>query len=352
MRVSELRSVSVTPILTLALCMHLTGCGGASASSSPIPVAVAPPEPMPSAGEVPAGGASLGVASGPSEEVTRGARAFELGNLSEAKAAFAAALAKNPKNAEALYYDGLVAEREGDKAHAEKSYLAALSQKPSLESAAVNLGALYIDIGRFDESVKVSQAAVRQTKDSAPLHSNLAVALASLGGREEESGKAFDAAARLAPKDAMVALTHGQWLGKWKQVEAARARLRTASELAGDDVGLLASAGFELKNVGAFADCIRTLDRAIAKKDAAELRTYRALCRLGEKDKPGALTDLSAAVAKEPNYPPAHFYLGGRLAEAGKRAEAAKAYETYLKLEPKGPLATAAAERVKILKKK
>jgi Tfp pilus assembly protein PilF len=284
--------------------------------------------------------------------VERGARALEAGNAKEAKPAFEAALAKNPNDAEALYYLGVLAEQSGDKAKASAQYQAALVAKPALEAASINLGALHIDAQKWDDALRVTRDALKLSRSSAGLQANLAIALAGQGGHEEESGKAFEAAEKLAPKDAMIVLTHGQWLGKWKQTDAAKQKLRAAADLAGDDVGLLASAGFELKNVGAFGDCIKVLDKAIAKRDAAELRTYRALCRLGDKDKPGALTDLQAATSKEPNYAPAHFYLGGRLAEDGKRAEAQRAYETYLKLEPKGPLAATAAERVKLLQKK
>ncbi len=287
-----------------------------------------------------------------SPEVDRGAKALERGDVPGAKAAFEAAVAKNKDDAEAHYYLGLIGDQQGDKAKAEKEYGEALRVRPHLEAAAVNLGALYIDSGRLDDALRITKKALEKQKDSAQLHSNLAVALAQKGGSEAESGKAFETAEKLAPKDAMVALTHGMWLGKWKQVDAAKARLKAARDLAGDDVGILASAGFELKNIGAFADCIGALDRAIAKKDAAELRTYRALCKLGEKDKPGALGDLQAAVKNEPSYGPAHFYLGGRFAEDGKREDAIAQYEAYVKLEPKGPLAQTAGERIKILKEK
>lgn len=287
-----------------------------------------------------------------SEDVGRGTKLLERGDVPGAKAAFEAAVAKNKDDAEAHYYLGLVADQQGDKSKAEKEYGEALRVRPHLEAAAVNLGALYIDSGRLDDALRITRKALEKQNASAQLHSNLGVALAQKGGSEAESAKEFEAAEKLAPKDAMVALTHGMWLGKWKQTDAAKARLKTARDLAGDDVGILASAGFELKNIGAFADCIGALDRAIAKKDAAELRTYRALCKLGEKDKPGALSDLQAAVKSEPNYGPAHFYLGGRLAEEGKREDAIAQYEAYVKLEPKGPLAQTAGERIKILKEK
>jgi tetratricopeptide (TPR) repeat protein len=80
-------------------------------------------------------------------------------------------------------------------------------------------------------------------------------------------------------------------------------------------------------------------------QDAAELRTERALCKVGLGDDAGALEDLQGALAKEPRYAPAQFYLGGRFAAAGRWKEAASCYDAYLKLAPKGPMAKVAAER-------
>jgi hypothetical protein len=62
---------------------------------------------------------------------------------------------------------------------------------------------------------------------------------------------------------------------------------------------------------------------------------------------------LETAVRNEPKYAPAHFYLAGRLLDDKKPvAEAIAHYDQYVKLEPSGPLAQTAQERLKILKKK
>jgi cytochrome c-type biogenesis protein CcmH/NrfG len=82
-------------------------------------------------------------------------------------------------------------------------------------------------------------------------------------------------------------------------------------------------------------------------KDSPELRTYRALCKLGAKDDAGALADLRAAVGLDANFGPAHYYLAGRLAQSGDLAAAIAEYEAYLKVEPSGPMAKTARERIK-----
>jgi Tfp pilus assembly protein PilF len=286
-----------------------------------------------------------------SSEITGGIKLLESGDTRGAQAQFNAAIAKDPKNADAHYYLGLSHEKLGDKPKAEVAYQAALAQKHDHEAAAVNLSASYIDGGKFKEAASVCQTSLTALKKSGQLSLNLGVALASQG-QLTEAEKALDDASAQLPKDPMVALTHGVWLGKWKKADAAKAKLTQARDLAQGEVGILASAGFELKNIGAFGECIVAMDRALEKKDAAELRTYRALCKMGQADKDGTLADLETAVKNEPKYAPAHFYLAGQLLNHKRKAEAVAHYAEYVKLEPQGPLAATAQERLKILNKK
>ena len=99
---------------------------------------------------------------------------------------------------------------------------------------------------------------------------------------------------------------------------------------------------------GEFDSCIKTFDRAIATKDGGEVRTERALCKLGKKDEKGTFDNLQAAVAKDTTYAPAHYYLAGRLASMKHYKDAAAEYAKYLELAPSGSLAKPATERLKM----
>src|SRR5579864_3650450 len=110
---------------------------------------------------------------------------------------------------------------------------------------------------------------------------------------------------------------------------------------------MIASIGHEYRMAGEFDACVKTFEKAIALKDGGEVRTGRALCRVGLKDEKGALDDLQAAVTKEPTYPTAHYYFGTRLAIAKRFKEAAAEYAKYLELAPTGSLAKPATERLK-----
>jgi Tfp pilus assembly protein PilF len=294
--------------------------------------------------------------TGVSDDVAKGMRALENNEAASAKAYFDHALRANPKDADALYFEGVVAEKTGDKDTAEKSYKAALKVKPELEQAAVNLSAFYVDAQRYDDALAVAQAGLAKHADNGSLHLNAAVASAGKGDSPSAT-KEFDAAVRIAPNEPMFHLTYGHWLGSWKLVDPALLQLRAARPLAkkaGGDaaVGILASIGHEMHLLHAWSDCVPTYDEAIAIKDVAELRTERAACKIGAKDSAGAVVDLQAAIADDASYGPAHYYLAGELARAGQFKDAVIQLQTFIKLEPNSPLTKGAQEKLRVLKQK
>ena len=221
--------------------------------------------------------------------------------------------------------------------------LATVSVRPDLEAAYVDLSALLIDQQRGDDALSVARAGLAKAPSSSGLHANVATVLAGNGDGAGAASE-FDQALKGAPDDAMLLMTYGHWLGVWKQPDAALAKLRAARS-SSKDAGVLAAVAEEMKAIGAFADCVPTLDQAIAVKDAPELRTYRAVCKLGAKDMAGAKSDLQAAIAGQ--YAPAHFYLARVLGDAGDWKGAVGEYETFLKLEPNVPAAKVAREKLK-----
>ncbi|HEX4517774.1 MAG TPA: tetratricopeptide repeat protein, partial [Polyangiaceae bacterium] len=81
-----------------------------------------------------------------------------------------------------------------------------------------------------------------------------------------------------------------------------------------------------------------------------QFRTERALCKLATKDEAGATSDLEAAVAADPKYPLAHYWLATRRMGQKRWADAAKELEAYLKIEPNGPKAKTAHEALAVAK--
>ncbi|HEY5147129.1 MAG TPA: tetratricopeptide repeat protein [Polyangiaceae bacterium] len=334
-RVGTVRIVRGLGFGVVAACI---ACGGSSppaqtGGSDPGTSSLSDPTPAPAA-EPP-----------PSAELAAGIKAFDAGNYPDARKSFDAAAKKNPRDYQALLNLGLACEKLSDPSSAESAYKAALAVKPDLEAASEELSALELDAGRSDDAAAVARAGLAKNPSSGPLHENLGLALAAKGDQDNAT-KELSQAAQITPTDPMLQLTLAHWLNVW-HVRGAAPHLDQARDLAKDDLAMLASIGLEYRLAGEFDSCVKTFDHAVAIKDGGEVRTERALCRLGLKDEKGTLADLQAAVQKEPTYAPAHYYLGGRLAMTKHFKEAAAEYSKYLELAPSGSLAARASERLK-----
>jgi Flp pilus assembly protein TadD len=322
----------------------LVGCGGATPSPQTEGSSSAA---LPSATPSPAGSsASSSSSEAPATpELLAGIRAFDAGNYPEARKLFEAASRKSPNDPTVLYNLGLACEKSGDRASAEAAYKAALERKPDLEAAVEELGALFIDEGRSGDAVLLMRPAVVKHPSNGALHENLGVALAAHGDGAE-ARRELEHAAQIAPNEPMYHVTLAHWLTAWR-AQGAPEELDRARDLAKNDIGVVASVGYEYRMAGAFESCVKTFDRAVEMQDGGEVRTERALCKLGMKDDKGARADLQAAVDKEPSYGPAHYYLAGRLAVERNFVGAVAEYSKYLAIEPGGSLSKQATERLK-----
>jgi tetratricopeptide (TPR) repeat protein len=338
-------SVALAVVVTA---FAFAGCGGPQQHETAPPPLVDPP---PSTTATPPADPVAVASAGESAEVKKGIAAFQANDYPTAKLYFDAALKKNSQDGDALYYSGLTAEKAGDKDAAEKLYKSALKVRPDLESAAENLSALYDDAQRWDDAIAVAKAALARRGDNAALHANLGIAYAGKKDAANATSE-LDQAVKLSSSDAGLRLSYAHALEGLGQGDAALAQLKAARPLAADNLGVLAAIGHELHVIKAFSDCVVTFDKAVAIKDAAELRTERAACKLGVKDIDGAIADLKTAVTNEPAYVPAHYYLANALASSGKAKEAIVEYQAFLKLAPSGPMAKAANEKIKLLKSK
>ena len=324
-----------------SLAIVLLACGG---SEPPAQTGGAPASPT-----SPADGTAAAAPASPdppaSADLAAGIRAFDAGNYAEARKSFEAGARKNPNDYEALYNLGLACEKLGDAPAAESAYKAALAVKPELDSAAVALSAIYLDAGRNDEALATARSGLAKHPGSAALHENMGIALAAKGDQDNAT-KEFASAVQITPTEPTFHLTFAHWLNVWK-VRGAAPHLDAARDLVKDDYGMTVSIGYEYRMAGEFDSCVKVFDHAIAMKDGGEVRTDRALCRLGLKDDKGAVADLQAAVDKEPTYATAHYYLAGRLAMSKRFKDAAGEYGKYLELAPNGSLARPAADRMK-----
>ena len=281
----------------------------------------------------------------------KGIAALKAGDVNGAKAAFEVAVQKNPKQADAHHYLGLVNDQSGNKVEAEKNYRKALELQPDLEESAVNLAAILVETGKFDDAATLMKKAIAKNPKSAALQVNLGMALS---GKNDVDGasKAFEEAVKLEPNNGIHLVTYASHLARNNKKDEAITKLKQAEKVSANDAGVLASVALEYKGLKDFKTCVAVLDKAVHLKDVAELRIFRGTCKLGLKDLSGATTEFKDAVAKEPNNALAHYSLGNALADGGKLTEAISEWETYLKLAPDGPQAKAAEKKIAIAKAK
>lgn len=279
-------------------------------------------------------------------------RLIEQGQYDAAKKEIDARIAKEPNNAEAWAYKGIVSEKLGDLPAAEGAYRKALELNPALAAAAENLSAIYIDTKKYAQAVAIGEAIVAKQKETGAVLLNLAIAHAELGNGDKATLH-FTSAKAKSPNDAYAAFTYGHWLGAWKKSDEAKAELSRAATLTKNDVEgrpMLASIGHEYRGIGAFQECEGAFTRAIGVKDADELRTERGLCLLGLNQGDKALEDLEAAVALDPNFTVAHYYLGGRYASLGKLQRGIDSYTRFIELSKDAGMKKEAAARIEKLK--
>jgi Flp pilus assembly protein TadD len=128
--------------------------------------------------------------------------------------------------------------------------------------------------------------------------------------------------------------------------------LRAAREGAGDNRAALVAIGNGLRRAGDAQGALSAMQAAAQGGDPTPaVLAELALAQRAAGDREAALATLERALALDPRYATAHYLLANMLAGAQRGAEARKHYERYLALEPKGPNAAQARERIEILKR-
>jgi Flp pilus assembly protein TadD len=244
-------------------------------------------------------------------DLQRGRTYLEEGKFAEAKDHLEKARAKDPKSAEAAFYLALAQEKLGDKVGAEQSYMDALKLDPKLAEAAGNLTALYLEEpARPDEAIKILKDMLAKVPKDTALMTNLAYAYA-LKKDVANASKQYDAIIAGGGAGVDVRLAYGQLLLDAKQKEKAAEQFKKGVEAADKDAPMLITLGLLLGQAGAFGDCVKAFDKAIAQKsDHPESFVRRGICRHELKDEAGARADYEAAIKLKPDFAAAHYYLG------------------------------------------
>jgi tetratricopeptide (TPR) repeat protein len=215
-----------------------------------------------------------------------------------------------------------------------------------LTEASINLSGVLLDANDVEGALAATNAGLKGAPKNPSLLRNKAVALDASGSKDALG--AFKAAVAAAPNDKEMHYLYAEALARSGDRAGAIAELKPL--VSSDDVAVLASVGRLFGKLKAFDECVSAFDTAISKKDAAELRVDRGLCKHGKKDEKGAGADFEAAVAADAKFAPAHFYLAQNKRDRGDKKGAKAAFEKAASLDPDGKLGAAAKKELGELK--
>ncbi|MET0343538.1 MAG: tetratricopeptide repeat protein [Polyangiales bacterium] len=275
------------------------------------------------------------------------------GDAVGARNKFEEALGQEPRDARAWLGLGLAHEALNEPRQADGAYRRAIEVDPELAEAHNNLGLLLRDADRLEEAVIELREAVRLDPKLASGQANLALALEE-AGQGDAALAAYRAAVKLAPKDAMLRANHGLFLLSQEDREGALKELRAGLVHGKSDRAALVALGNGLRRAGAADEAVRALRGAIAASDGKPtpaLLSELALAQNAAGDGAGARASLEQALALDDGYATAHYLLGSMDAADGDVKSARKHYDKCIALEPDGPLAAKAKQKLAALKK-
>jgi Tfp pilus assembly protein PilF len=131
--------------------------------------------------------------------VRRALSAHREGRIDEAARAYADILSREPANAIATHYLGLIDWQRGDLARAEERMRASIAADPKVPDFHNNLGLLLRDARRLDEAIDCFRAALAANPAWIEAYSNLALAFEA-GGRWNEATAAYREAIAREPR--------------------------------------------------------------------------------------------------------------------------------------------------------
>jgi Tfp pilus assembly protein PilF len=286
-----------------------------------------------------------------SEQVRQGEKHLAANDIEKAQALFERAIRDNPNDARAHLDLGISLETRNDLEGAEREYRTAIAIQSDFAEALNNLGVLLRIKGHLDESISTSRKAVQYNRGTASGHMNLALALEDSGQLKQAEAE-YREALRIEPSDAITRANLGLLLLKLKRSDSAIQELTTALPHASDNRAALVAIGNGLRRAGESSLAVQAMQAAIRAGDGKAtpaILSELALAQRAAGEREAAITSLRNALEIDENYAIAHYLIANMLAATRKNDEAAKHYQIYLRLNPEGPQADRARERLKLV---
>jgi len=256
------------------------------------------------------------------------------GRLDEARAGYAAVLAEDPGNFDAVHMLGVLDLEAGRLAAAAERLREAIGLAPADPGARNNLGEALRRLGRLDEAADCFRAAVERLPTYPAAHFNLGTLLYRLG-RGPEAEAALRRALELVPDWAEAHGALGAVLADADRLEEALASAQRAVALRPDLAPPRVVAGNVLRLQGYLDEAAAAYRAAIeAAPGFAEAHNNLGNVLKAQGKLEEALASYAQAVEASPGFGTARLNAAKLLRESGRPAQAAAAYRQLLAAEP------------------
>jgi protein O-GlcNAc transferase len=260
-------------------------------------------------------------------------RAFQSGQLPQAKLAFEQVLRLDPKEPDALHSLGLILFQLGEQEKGLQLVTQSTKVRPKHPETHYNLGVMHQRLGQFDLAESSFRQVLAQKRDHAQAHFALGNALRELG-KGGEAAKSFEQAVKLVPSWPEGHFNLGNALRDIGEFERGVACFQKAIALKPDWADAHTNLGQVLRATGEYEAAIASCRKALAlnaQLPEGHFNLAAALWSLGKRTE--ALISYRMAAILKPDWPEAHYDLGYCLFQLGRTEEAIATYRRTIALK-------------------
>lgn len=245
--------------------------------------------------------ACSGSASRKAHYIERGQEYLAEGNLDKARIEFSNALQIDPNDAQARFFAGQIAEKQGKPRDAVANYQAAIEANPELIAARAALGRIYLLGGLMEEARKVIEPGLAKAPDDPQLRT-VRGGLRAVEGDLEGAMEDAHAAVKAAPDDEVAIAFLAAQYTRQRLIEDAILVLNDGIAKLPASADLRIILANLLYQTGEKGKALEQL-QAVARAHQGELVHWQRLAQLQllEKDQDGAIDSLRQAVAAKPD---------------------------------------------------
>jgi len=223
----------------------------------------------------------------------------------------------------------------GELERAVKAYEAFLEFEPGVADVRSNLGAAYVQLGRYEDAIRQYRRALELGNASDPVSVRFNLALAY--HKASDATRAIETLSQVLaeqPDHANAAMLLANYrIAAGENREAIELLSRFGTSL-GEDRGFCYLLGTALIREGEVGRGQLLIDRLLREGDSAEAHFMLGTAHLEKGDPIAAAEEFRRAVELNPTLPSLHSFLGRTLTELSRPDEAAESFRQELAINP------------------